>query len=460
MSTNPLNDRRTQAAHLLRRAGFGGTPEEIEEYAALSHADAVDKLLNFKYDGNLAMNLERRLREDGYSPDLGDIAYWWMLTMARTRQPLQEKMTLFWHGHFTTQYSKVRDPLLLLQQNQLFRDYALGNFKELTKKISRDPAMIEYLDGQTNRKGKPNENYARELMELFTLGIGNYSEQDIREAARAFTGWSYQGRSFVFNRNQHDTGTKTFMGQSGNFDGDAIIDIIMTKEAVGRFISTKLWDFFVYPDPEVEIVNRLTKVFFDNNHNIKELIRAIFNSPEFLSEKSYRALVKSPVEYVVGMARQMGITNVDVNLARAANLMGQTLFNPPTVKGWDGELAWINSAYYFERVNTANGLATSRGGNNSFRYNPYEIVADGQPKGAKPDSAESVVDSMINVFLDGQANPEVKLALVEYLGEGKKLTAKDFEDAANVRGQQGRALDVRVRGTLHLIMSTADYMLK
>jgi uncharacterized protein (DUF1800 family) len=458
MSTNPLNERRTQAAHLLRRAGFGGTPQEIDTYAAMSHAEAVDKLLTFKYDGNLAMNLERRLREDGYNPDINDIAYWWTLTMARTRQPLQEKMVFFWHGHFTTQFSKVRDGLLLLQQNQLFRDYALGNFKELTKKISRDPAMIEYLDGQVNRKGKPNENYARELLELFTMGIGNYSEQDIREAARAFTGWAYRDRSYIFNAGQHDTGTKTFMGQSGNFNGDDIIDIIMSKEATGRFISTKLWDFFVYPDPEVEIVNRLTKVFFDSNHNIKEVMRAIFNSPEFLSEKAYRALVKSPIEYIVGMARQMGVSNIEVNLARASASMGQTLFNPPTVKGWDGELAWINSAYYFERVNTANSLATNRG-QGSFRYNPYDIISSGQAQGTKPDSADSVVNSMAKVFLDGQIHPDVKTALVDYLNDGKKLTAKDFEDAATGKSQ-ARALDVRVRGTLHLIMSTSEYMLK
>src|SRR5258707_366684 len=166
MSTNPLSDRRNQAAHLLRRAGFGGSPAEIDELAALSHAEAVEKLLNFQLDGNLAFNLERKLQENGYEAALGDIAYWWLLLMARSKQPLQEKMTLFWHGHFTSSYSKVKDPMLLLEQNQLFRDNALGNFSDLVKKVSRNPAMIDFLDGQSNRKGKPNENYARELMEL------------------------------------------------------------------------------------------------------------------------------------------------------------------------------------------------------------------------------------------------------------------------------------------------------
>ena len=193
MSDNPLSDRQSQAAHLLRRAGFGGTTAEVSQLAALSHTDAVDKLLTLKYDGNLAFNLERKLQESGYEVDYNSMAYWWLLTMARTGQPLQEKMTLFWHGHFTSSYTKVNDVIMLLEQNQLYRDNALGNFKDLVKKVSRNPAMIDYLDGQSNRKGKPNENYARELMELFTIGIGNYTEQDVREAARAFTGWGYRG---------------------------------------------------------------------------------------------------------------------------------------------------------------------------------------------------------------------------------------------------------------------------
>src|SRR5689334_10412148 len=231
------DDRRVQAAHLLRRAGFGGTPAEIEELAGMGHADAVEKLLTFKYDGNLAFNLQRKFDEVGYQPGLNDLQYWWLLTMVRTKQPLQEKMTLFWHNHFTTAYSKVKHETWLMQQNQLYRDFALGNFKDFVKAVSRNPAMIDYLDGQSNRKGKPNENYARELMELFTIGIGNYTEQDVRESARAFTGYriDFTTQQFRFAPFQQDHGTKKFMGRTGNLSGDDVIDTLVSKPACAQF---------------------------------------------------------------------------------------------------------------------------------------------------------------------------------------------------------------------------------
>ena len=458
MSNNPLSDRRNQAAHLLRRAGFGGSPAEIDELAALSHANAVEKLLNFQLDGNLAFNLERKLQENGYEAALNDIAYWWMLLMARSKQPLQEKMTLFWHGHFTSSYSKVKDPMLLLEQNQLFRDNALGNFKDLVKKVSRDPAMIDYLDGQSNRKGKPNENYARELMELFTIGIGNYTEQDVREAARAFTGWGFKGRTYVFTPNQHDAASKTFMGQMGNFNGDDVIEITLKRPESGKFIINELWNFFVYTDPEPAIIDRLSDVYFKSNYDIKEVMRAIFLSPEFLSEKAYRSLVKSPVEYVIGMAKQLGATNIASNLTQASSGMGQTLFNPPTVKGWDGNLKWVNSSYFFDRINTANTLADAKSQQGQFRYDPYDLLGLNANGTTAPTSAGTVVDRLAGIFLDGQLQPEIKSALTDYLNT-PVLKASDLADAASGT-KTALAVDSRVRGTLHLLMSTPDYMLK
>ena len=451
MSDNPLSDRQSQAAHLLRRAGFGGTTAEVSQLAALSHTDAVDKLLTLKYDGNLAFNLERKLQESGYEVDYNSMAYWWLLTMARTGQPLQEKMTLLWHGHFTSSYTKVNDVIMLLEQNQLYRDNALGNFKDLVKKVSRNPAMIDYLDGQSNRKGKPNENYARELMELFTIGIGNYTEQDVREAARAFTGWGYRDRAYVFTANQHDTGQKTFMGKTGNFNGDDIIDIILARPESGRFLTTKLWKFFAYDNPEPAVVDRLTNVYFQNNYELKPVLKAIFTAPEFLSAKAYRGLVKSPTEYVVSMIKDLGATNVDTNASRATSLMGQVLFNPPTVKGWDGGLGWINSAFFFNRVNTANNLATNRG-QQSFHYDPYELV------GQNTSSAGAAVDSLLKTFLDGNASADVKSALTDYLSGGQSLKASDFSPTT-AKGA-ANPLDARLRGTIHLIMSSPDYMLK
>jgi len=457
MNSNAIiSDRRAQAAHLLRRAGFGGTPAEIDELAAMSHSDAVEKMLAFKYDGNLAFNLQRKFDEVGYIANLSDLQYWWLLTMVRTKQPLQERMTLFWHGHFTTAYSKVKREMELMQQNQLYRDFALGNFKEMVKQVSRNPAMIEYLDGQSNRKGKPNENYARELMELFTVGIGNYSEQDVREAARAFTGWSYKGQAYSFNKAQHDDGPKTFMGKTGNFNGDDIIDIIIDNRQSGRFITTELWNTFAYANPAPEIVERLTDVFYKNNYSIQEVMRAIFNSPEFLSPQAYRAIIKNPAELVVGALRQLGTTGVEVNVARATSAMGQVLFSPPTVKGWDGGLSWINSSLYFERANGMNSLALGRGAND--RFDPQRIIST-----ANVDSTDGLVDHFLSRLLDGDTSPEVRSTLLDYVKADGKFKFDDLK-AASMGKQANQAnlklADTKVRGLVHLILATPEYQLK
>ena len=451
--SSPLSDRRVQAAHLLRRAGFGGTTAEINALAAMSHTDAVNKLINFTTDGNAAFDLERKLQDNGYEVDNNSMGYWWLLNMARTSQPLQEKMTLFWHGHFTSAYSKVRDQLLLLDQNQLFRDNALGNFKDLVKKVSRNPAMIDYLDGQSNRKGAPNENYAREMMELFTIGIGNYSETDVREAARAFTGWSYKDRAYVFQANQHDTGSKTFMGKTGNFNGDDIIDTVLARPESGRFITTKLWEYLAYQNPDSSIIDRLSDVYFKNNYELKPVVQAILTAPEFLSDQAYRGLVKGPVEYTVGMIKDFGGANIQENILTASNGMGQVLFNPPTVKGWDGGLSWINSSYFFNRSNMADSLADMRN-QTGFRYNPYTLL-NGQTA-----SASAAVTQLVNLLLDGQTSDTVKSALTSYLDGGQNLKASDFTAASNPTTPAAKAIDARVRGTLHLIMSSPDYMLK
>jgi uncharacterized protein (DUF1800 family) len=451
MSRNPLDNPQVRAAHLLRRAGFGGTPVEIAAYAALNYKDAVEKLLTFKYDGNLAFNLERKLQDADYSATLQDLGYWWLLTMLRTRQPLQEKMTLFWHGHFTTSYTKVNRPVSLLTQNQLYRDNALGNFRELVKKVSRDPAMIEYLDGQSNRKGKPNENYARELMELFTIGIGNYTEQDVREAARTFTGWGYRGRSYFYDPKQHDADNKTFMGKSGNFNGDDIIDIILDRKETAQHIASKLWSYFAYPNPEPALVTRLSETFYNSKYDIKELMRTIFNAPEFLAEKAYRALVKSPTEYIVGTFRQIGTTGIEAQAVRATATMGQTLFAPPSVKGWDGQLAWISSTYFFERINAANGLVSSRG--NQFNFDLYGTMQD-----KNLDSGEKVIDYYLNTLLDGQFQPALKSALLDYTNDSGALNIADLK--AGNGNPKSKAVDTKLRGSVHLILSSPDYMLK
>lgn len=450
--TNPLNNRRTQVAHLLRRAGFGGTPQEIEQFAAMSHADAVDKLLNFVADSPNSFNLQNRMAQANYNPSVENIQTWWVDNMLTTHNPLQEKMTLFWHSHFTTAYPKTGNPIMLIEQNQLFRTNAIGNFKELVKDISRNPAIIYYLDGEVNRKGKPNENYARELMELFTIGIGNYTEQDVREAARAFTGWGMRGRSFFFDSSSHDNDTKTFMGQTGNFDGDDIIDIIMKQPASGQFIVTKLWNYFVYPNPDPSVMQKLTEIYYANNYELKPVLRAMFNSPEFLSAQAYRALVKSPTQFVVGAVRQLGIINPGSHVAKNISAIGQELFNPPTVKGWDSGVSWLNSALFFNRANTANALVQARNGNSYF--NPYHLF-----KNVTLKSSSDVVNHLLNTLLDNQYHPDIQTALLGYFDPTNNFTISDLTLSNSTTSAKAQVLDTRLRGLLHLILASPEYQL-
>src|SRR5438132_7498829 len=254
-----LDNTRSQVAHLLRRAGFGATEAELDQYTALGFAGALDRLLNPEQVDDSATDQQLQ----PLSALLGDprkiepAKFWWLNRMLYTQRPLQEKVSLFWHGHFATANSKVNNAVLMLQQIQLFRDNGLGNFETLLQQVTRDPATLTWLDNRLNRKGAPNENYAREVQELFTVGIGNYTEQDIHEAARAFTGHTLdKGLAYVFNKGQHDTGQKTFQGQTGNFDADDILAILVRNPAAARFITTKLFTFFVYDNPDSSTIDR------------------------------------------------------------------------------------------------------------------------------------------------------------------------------------------------------------
>ena len=257
--------------------------------------------------------------------------------MAYSARPLQEKMTLFWHGILTSSFRKTGKGPQTLVQNQLFRREGMGRYGALLKAISRDPAMMIYLDSRSNKKAAPNENYSRELMELFSLGIGNFTEVDVRESARAFTGWQLKRKTeFFFNTNQHDFGVKSFLGQAGNFDGDDIVDIIMAQPAAAEDVCGKLWSFFAYPDPEPEVVSRLAGIFRRNNSQIRPVVRAIFESEEFYSNRAVAALVKGPAELAAGTVRTLGIDTDFKRLDQPIGSMGQVLFDPPNVAGWPG----------------------------------------------------------------------------------------------------------------------------
>ncbi len=356
---------------LLNRTGFGATEREVADFAQLSRASAVDRLLR----GTLTsartappawaeqplvprrelkdLDPEQRKMKQAEEIRRGiDLRTWWVSEMLTTPSPLTEKMTLFWHNTFVSSQQKVKFSQLMYRQNVTLRKNALGNYADLLHAASRDPAMLIYLDSANSRKGTPNENFAREVMELFTLGEGHYSEQDIKEAARAFTGWSiepqtgeYKWRPFF-----HDDGVKTVFGKSGNFDGDAVLDIILAQPACAEYIVGKLWREFVSREPDPAEVRRIAAEFRASRYDIKTALRALLTSNAMYAPDNRAALIKSPVDLVVGTLRQFQFTVPDP-LPFALNLaqLGQNLMSPPNVKGWPGGDAWINSTTLLAR---------------------------------------------------------------------------------------------------------------
>ncbi len=286
------------------------------------------------------------------------VSYWWANRMLTSPRPLQEKMALFWHGHFASNEAKVRDYRKLLLQLELFQNQGLGNFRDLTVAVAQGPAMLTFLDAGVNVKGASNENFAREIMELFTMGVGHYTEKDIREAARAFTGWNYVDLKFVVNKDQHDDGEKTFLGKTGRFDGVDVIDIIMQQPATADYIAGKIYRYFVREDLSPELQKQLGSVLRENHYEISPLLEKIFLSRDFYSPASVGTQIKSPVQLAVSTYRKLGQKNVpgvpDFNLA--TGVLGQQLFAPPTVAGWAGGQSWITPGLLLERGNFARDI--------------------------------------------------------------------------------------------------------
>ena len=359
------------ARHLLIRTSFAALPAEIDTFARLTRDQAVQRLLSWVEKPRItfppewvneplvpgsrvrAMSVEERRDYQRNNVARGlEMRGWWLQEMVTTPSPLTEKMVLFWHNHFVSSQQKVRQPQYLYRQNLLLREHALGNFGAFLHAIARDPAMVIYLDNASNRKGRPNENFAREVMELFTLGEGNYSEQDIKDAARAFTGWSINGEKgeFLYRAGAHDDGEKTVLGRSGNLDGDAVIDILLAQPQTAEFIVRKLWREFVSPEPDANEVRRIAGVFRDSRYDIRAAIRVLLVSDAFYAPGNRATLVKSPVDLVVGTLRQFQFTISDVQpFAVAVAQLGQNLFSPPNVKGWPGGHTWINSSTLLAR---------------------------------------------------------------------------------------------------------------
>jgi uncharacterized protein (DUF1800 family) len=350
------------AAHLYRRAGFGADRSQLELAVKSKPAEVVEQLLSASEPPQFQLEMDVLASSAIAGGSVQPLSAWWVYRILATPCQLREKMTLFWHGHFATGADKVTDPVLMLAQNQLLRRLAFGRFEELVQEVSRDPAMLLYLDAASSRKAHPNENYARELMELFCLGEGRYTEQDIREIARCFTGWEVRRGEFRFNRYQHDSGEKQFLGSTGAFGGEDAVRIVLQQPSAPEFLTEKLLRFFVMDEPgdPVPLCAPLARQFRDSGLQLRPLLRTMLTSRLFFSAESRGRRVKSPVELAIGLLRCLNGSANTVELAAALQQLGQGLLYPPSVKGWDGGRTWINSSTLLGRSNLVRALLSGQ----------------------------------------------------------------------------------------------------
>ncbi len=454
-----INWTRDGAAHLLRRAGFGGTPSEIDALHARGLEGAVSSLVDFEsvdlsaYEASLAARGYNLVTTRG-------IQQWFLDRMAFSPRPFEEKMTYFWNLHWTSGIAKVKGVTLILNQNKTERRYAVGKFDDLAVKISQDPAMLYWLDNWLSRAARPNENYARELMELFTLGVDRYTQTDVTEVARALTGWTiqgytqadnYNGAFFVDNAAFHDNGSKTILGQTGNWNGlDAIRIILDHADArgsvSGRFLAARLWRFFAYDDPPDFIVDRLASVYVSSGHVVREVVRAIFLSPEFYEAHTRKTWVRSPVEYAVAQVRMLEGTTDFQSATNSLSGMGQVLYNPEDAKGWDWGFSWMNTGTLFARATLANALATNRGAAGT-RFDPGRLLADNDAS-----TAEKVVDILADRLNISDVAPDVRAAWITYMNANDDGSRGTWTNTtANV--------DKKVRGLVHLMLTSPAFHL-
>ena len=484
-----------EIAHLFRRAGFGATRADIATWAPKGRAAAVDHLVEYDKVDNSFVNAEADSIDPPNNPD--QIARWWLVRLAHTKRPLEEKMTLFWHDHWACGIDKVERPLTMLEQNKLFRQMALPNWRAMCEAVAKNPAMLIYLDNYTNRKQAPNENFAREFCELHTLGEDVlYKQPDVVAAARAFTGWSLDFHTdqvrpletsrdaelaqpgltdeqknrikrayyikiqqvlptYKYNANQHDEGEKTFLGRTGNLSGGDVIDVIIARQEAANLICGKLYNWFVADGPVPSgALARFTRIYFDSGYDLKPVVRAILLSDEFWDPRNMRAKTKSPSEYVAGMARQLEAFTTGQSLASSSAALGQTLFFPPNPAGWAGGKAWINAATILARSNSAATRGSGRApagapvpGRSYDYWDPMPfITASGVTQ------AGQIVDLFLDLLVDGVATSQERNVLNEYMHTDDAGSYVDFVLSAN-------SVDKKVRGLVFLILASPAYHL-
>ncbi len=470
-------------AHLLRRAGFGATRDELEGYMAKGYEATVEELLHPGDPQNMPDDIIRRYHEnfEVFDAEENSTAAYWKYRMITTRCPLEEKIALFWHGVFPTSHMKINEAMTPVNQVTMFRRYGLGRFDDLLVELSKDPSMIVYLDNNDNHNGAINENYGRELLELFSMGIGNYTEQDIKECARAFTGWTVGNAEYVAKKVQvdsvwpygrvpfffsyrdqdHDDGEKTFLGETGRFNGEDIIEIICRQPATAGFVARHMYDFFVAdeapvpqwpytPPRDPEAIETLTEAYFESDHDIRSVLQVLFNSDFFKSEEARFARVKGPAELVVGALRLSGsVTRPSLEMMNIADLtaiMGQAILNPPSVEGWHEGTEWVSTGALVERVNFAAKELTD-----VEKPGVRAIIERLAAQDGGVFSPEQLVDSCLDLMGPIEVSDETRATLVEQVSRQGDLSLKGHE--------QGDASEKRVGEVLGLIASMREFQL-
>lgn len=439
-----------KVGHLYRRAAFGANWSELETGLAEGPTATIEKLLSGGKETASFEEQSRKLAASIGRTNNGALARaWWLQRMLYSPYPLQEKLTLFWHNHFATSNAKINNAAYMLGQYDLMREHAQGNFRELLQAMSKDPAMLIWLDTNQNKKGKPNENYARELMELFSLGIGHYTEKDIREAARAFTGWEVRDGKARFNPEEHDATSKTVLNRSGTFKGEDIVRICLDQPACPRFIVGKLYRFLISEAEPASpaLLQPLADQFRKSDWDFGSLVRTMLRSNLFFSPMAYRSRIKSPVDFAIGIIHALEGRTGTTALAAALESLGQSVFYPPSVKGWDGAQTWLNGQTLLFRQNLALALTSTQDPRFNRRCDPAALV---RKYGHKEDSGQ--VDFFLQLFLQGDVGSDTRENLLQYLRKSRQTGYPFFwseQDAA----------DQRVRALCHLVLTLPEYQL-
>lgn len=453
-SQNPWDLKKV--GHLYRRAGFGATWTELEKAVRDGPEKTIDALLK---GGDKQAAFEREWTERSKhvtsGGDESQMRAFWLHRILHSPHPLREKLTLFWHNHFATSNVKVNNVPYMLAQNELLRRHALGSFRAMVLEISKDPAMMVWLDTNLSKKGMPNENYARELMELFTLGIGNYTEQDVREAARAFTGWQVANvlpgaaAKFLFSESEHDDGAKTVLGKTGKWTGEDIVCICLEQKSAPYFLAGKLFRYVISETiaPAPELLEPLAAQFRKSDYDVAGLLAMMLRSNLFFSEQVYRTRVKSPVDFAAGIIHALEGNVGTIALAGALDGMGQQLFYPPSVKGWDGGKAWLNSTTLLQRQNLALALTSTQDTTFGRRTDPAALV-----RKYKKNADHEIVDFFVKLFLQDDLASDSRARLVEYLTKARATAYPIYWTEREKEAQ-------RIRAVCHLVLTQPEFQL-